>query len=82
MAVKAVDGALDRAHSDGGRAVLALVDAVDPAVDTSASLVVTADNVGDLSFAQLTMAVRSSHQDRKVARNPCVGSTPSRPLGP
>ena len=59
MAVRAVDGALDRASSDGGRAVLALVDAVDPQVDTSASLVVTADNVGDLSFAQLTMAVRS-----------------------
>lgn len=59
MAVKAVDGALDRADSDGGRAVLALVDAVDPQVDTSASLVVTADNVDGLSFAELTLAVRS-----------------------
>jgi len=59
MAVKAVDGALTASERDGGAALLRVVDAVDPQREETATLHLTADSVGTLSFADLTLAVRS-----------------------
>jgi hypothetical protein len=59
IAVAAVDGALKAASKDGGRSLLALVDAVDPMREESATLTITADEVGALSFGELALAVRS-----------------------
>lgn len=59
MAVRAVDGALTASQRDGGAALLRVVDAVDPQREESARLTVSADEVGNLSFSELTLAVRS-----------------------
>jgi hypothetical protein len=59
MATQAVSGALRAAEKDGGAALLRVVDAVDPQREETATLHLTADSVGTLSFADLTLAVRS-----------------------
>ena len=60
IAVSAVAGALAKAPDDGGRALLALVEAVDPVeVTTTTMTLSTPSDVDGLSFAQLTQAVRS-----------------------
>lgn len=59
MAYAAVDGAIQRAPSDGGRAALAIVDAVDPMLDSTLTLRVNSpSDVEGLSFAELALAVR------------------------
>ena len=58
--MEAVAGALAAAGKDGGRALLALVDSVDPVVETTTTLRLDSpSSVDGLSFAQLTQAVRS-----------------------
>lgn len=60
IAVSAVAGALAKAPDDGGRALLALVEAVDPVVETTTTMTLASpSDVDGLSFAQLTQAVRS-----------------------
>jgi hypothetical protein len=59
LAELAVEGAASASERDGGRAILALVDAVDPLREETASVRLTADDVGALSFAELAIAVRS-----------------------
>ena len=55
MAVAAVDGALTRARQDGGRAVLSVIDAVDPLVTTVESLQFTAEAIEQGSLKQLLL---------------------------
>jgi len=70
MAVKAVDGALTASERDGGAALLRVVDAVDPQREETATLHLTADSVGTLSFADLTLAVRSLVEGGKQPSGP------------
>lgn len=74
IATTAVAGALRAAEKDGGAALLRVVDAVDPAREETASLRLTADEVGALSFADLTLAVRSLVEGGRTTTDPLTAS--------
>jgi hypothetical protein len=59
LAELAVEGAASASERDGGRSILALVDAVDPLREETTSVKLTASDVDGLSFAELALAVRS-----------------------
>jgi len=77
LAVAAVDGAIQRAPSDGGASALRVVDSVDPLREETQTLRLEKGDVDGLTFGELTLAVRSLVT---AQRDPLHGST--EPYGP
>ena len=72
LAVAAVDGAIQRAPSDGGASAIRVVDSVDPLREETQTVKLAKGDVDGLTFGELTLAVRSLVAS---AQHPLSGST-------
>jgi hypothetical protein len=72
LAVAAVDGAIQRAPSDGGASAIRVVDSVDPLREETQTVRLAKGDVEGLTFGELTLAVRSLVS---AQRDPLSGST-------